>query len=145
MLRNPGGNAAAIAGVFHDAARGGIDDPAPYHSTNNDKWEGSMNYRAYNLELLSILKSVPSDKMDSFINRYNSQAKNPTVIFGFSVYLGSWGIDRFLLGHTLLGILKLITLGGLGIWTIVDWFLVGGIARDKNIELAREIAKSSGP
>jgi TM2 domain-containing membrane protein YozV len=102
-----------------------------------------MNNQAYNLELLSIMKSLPSDKMDGFISRYNSQAKNPTVVFGFSVYLGSWGIDRFILGHTLLGILKLITLGGLGIWTIVDWFLVAGIARDKNIELARGIAASS--
>lgn len=101
-----------------------------------------MNFTAYNLELLSIMKSIPHDQMDSFINRYNSQAKNPTVIFGLSVYLGSLGIDRFVLGHTLLGVLKLITLGGLGIWTIVDWFVVAKIAREKNIELARSIAQS---
>jgi TM2 domain-containing membrane protein YozV len=103
----------------------------------------NMNYRAYNLELIAIVKSVPDDEKDSFANRFNSQAKNPTVIFGLSIYLGSLGIDRFVLGHTLLGILKLITLGGLGIWTIVDWFLVAGIAREKNIELARSIAKTS--
>jgi TM2 domain-containing membrane protein YozV len=102
-----------------------------------------MNFRAYNLELLAVIESLPQGKMESFINRYNSQAKNPTAIFGFSTFLGSFGIDRFVLGHTLLGILKLITLGGFGIWTIIDWFLVAGIARDMNIELAKSIAKSS--
>lgn len=102
-----------------------------------------MNNQAYNLELLSIMKTVPPTQLDSFIGRFNAQAKNPTAIFGFSVFLGNWGIDRFVLGHVLLGILKLITLGGLGIWTIVDWFLVGGIAREMNIELARNIARSS--
>ncbi|MGH6988616.1 MAG: TM2 domain-containing protein [Stellaceae bacterium] len=102
-----------------------------------------MNYRAYNLELMNIVGTVPHDKLDNFVNRYNSQAKNPTVIFGLSIYLGSLGVDRFVLGHTLLGVLKLITFGGLYIWTIVDWFIVAGIARDQNIELARNIAKSS--
>jgi TM2 domain-containing membrane protein YozV len=102
-----------------------------------------MNNSAYNLELLAIVRSVPADRMDSFVSRYNSQAKNPTAIFGFSVYLGSLGVGRFLLGYTLLGILKLITFGGFGVWSLVDLFLVAGIARRQNIDLAKAIAASS--
>ena len=99
-----------------------------------------MNNLAYTTELLGIFNSVPDDKKNEFLTRFNTQAKNPTAIFGFSVYLGFLGIDRFVLGDVGLGVLKLLTGGGLYIWYIIDLFIVAGRARQKNIELARQIA-----
>jgi len=42
------------------------------------------------------------------------------VLFHLSFWLGFLGIDRFYAGKTGSGILKLITMGGIGIWWIMD-------------------------
>ncbi|HOI10002.1 MAG TPA: NINE protein [Myxococcota bacterium] len=41
-----------------------------------------------------------------------------------SLFLGGLGIDRFYLGYTGLGVLKLLTGGGCGIWWLIDLILV---------------------
>jgi len=60
--------------------------------------------------------------------------KDPTITIIISLLAGTLGIDRFYLGNIGLGIGKLLTFGGLGIWTIVDWFLVMKKAREINFE-----------
>jgi len=36
---------------------------------------------------------------------------------------GSIGVDRFMRGQVGLGILKIITMGGVGVWSLVDWIV----------------------
>lgn len=62
------------------------------------------------------------------------QFKDPTISLIVSLVAGTFGIDRFIIGDTGLGIGKLLTCGGLGIWTIVDWFLIMDATRQKNTE-----------
>jgi TM2 domain-containing membrane protein YozV len=62
------------------------------------------------------------------------QLKDPTTSLIISVVGGSFGIDRFMIGDTGMGIGKLLTCGGLGIWAIVDWFMIQGATREKNYE-----------
>ena len=62
------------------------------------------------------------------------QFKDPTISLIISLIGGSLGIDRFFIGDTGLGVGKLLTCGGLGIWSIVDWFLIMGATRDKNFQ-----------
>ncbi|MCT4614983.1 MAG: NINE protein [Marinifilaceae bacterium] len=39
-------------------------------------------------------------------------------------FLGVFGVHRFYTGHTLIGVLQLITFGGCGIWTIIDLIVI---------------------
>ena len=50
--------------------------------------------------------------------------KSKTTALILSILLGELGIDRFYLGYTGLGILKLITAGGFGIWWLIDLILI---------------------
>jgi TM2 domain-containing membrane protein YozV len=65
------------------------------------------------------------------------QFKDPTTSIIVSIIAGHFGIDRFLIGDTGLGIGKLLTCGGLGIWTIIDWFLIMPDTREKNMQKIR--------
>jgi TM2 domain-containing membrane protein YozV len=62
------------------------------------------------------------------------QLKDPTTSLIISLLAGSLGIDRFMIGDTGLGVGKLLTCGGMGIWTIIDWFMIQKATREKNME-----------
>ncbi len=54
----------------------------------------------------------------------------PALLLCF--FLGALGIHRFYVGKIGTGILQLITLGGLGIWTLVDFIILAtGNFKDK--------------
>lgn len=60
--------------------------------------------------------------------------KSPTTVLLVSIFLGALGIDRFILGQKVAGVLKLITGGGCGIWTIIDWFTSADRTRAYNVK-----------
>ena len=66
--------------------------------------------------------------------------KDPTTLLLISVFLGTLGIDRFMLGDTGMGVLKLLTAGLCGILTIIDWFCISDKAKEYNFVKFMELA-----
>lgn len=62
-----------------------------------------------------------------------TELKDPTTLLLISIFLGSLGIDRFMLGDTGMGVLKLLTGGCCGILTIIDWFSIQKKTKDLNL------------
>lgn len=65
--------------------------------------------------------------------------KDPQTSLLISIFVGAYGIDRFYIGDTGLGVGKLLTCGGLGIWAIIDWFNIQSATRNKNFEKIQNI------
>lgn len=63
-----------------------------------------------------------------------AQAKDPTISIILSIIVGSLGIDRIYIGDIGLGILKLITCGGCGVWWLIDLFLIMDATKQKNLQ-----------
>ena len=53
-----------------------------------------------------------------------SYSKSQKTAFLLSLFLGGLGIDRFYLGYTYIALLKIFTLGGLGVLYMADLFLI---------------------
>lgn len=58
--------------------------------------------------------------------------KDPTTLLLISIFVGGLGIDRFMLGDTGMGVLKLLTGGCCGVLAIIDWFTISKKAKETN-------------
>ena len=82
-------------------------------------------------DVKTILENMSEDKQAALAM---AEFKDPTISLIISLLGGGLGIDRFYIGDTGLGIAKLLTCGGLGIWSIIDWFLIMGAVHEKNFQ-----------
>lgn len=59
----------------------------------------------------------------AFRNRFDVST-NWLALLLLAIFLGEFGVDRFYTGKVGTGILKLITLGGCGIWWLIDIIMI---------------------
>jgi TM2 domain-containing membrane protein YozV len=62
-----------------------------------------------------------------------ASSKSRTVAALLAFFLGVIGVHRFYVGKTGTGIAQILTLGGLGLWTFIDFILIlVGAFKDKD-------------
>lgn len=87
-------------------------------------------------------KELSNDEQMRFDVQYGTRRKDHNFALVLSIIGGTLGLDRFYIGDVGLGIAKLLTLGGLFIWTLIDLFLIMDATRLKNSELMRQVRDS---
>lgn len=60
------------------------------------------------------------------------QTKTPTNMLLISIFLGGWGVDRFMMDQVGMGVLKLLTGGVCGVLWLVDVIQISGKVREDN-------------
>lgn len=71
------------------------------------------------------------DKMNVLLEKQSFT--NPHMVLLISILFGVFGSDRFINGDIWIGLGKLLTLGGLGIWAVIDWFRIMDAVKRKNM------------
>lgn len=74
-------------------------------------------------EKLSLKEKVALKVVAQKMKKQSSESsggKSQVVAFILAFFLGGLGIHRFYLGYTTAGVIQLLTLGGFGIWALID-------------------------
>lgn len=71
-------------------------------------------------------RMVKSNTHQSYADNYFNKRKGNHfgMVFMSSLFLGAIGVDRFMMNHRWLGLLKMATLGCVGLWWILDLILL---------------------
>jgi hypothetical protein len=90
------------------------------------------------VEMAMMTQGLSDTQKALFQTQYQGEKKDPGVCVILALFL----FDRFWLGDIGLGILKYITLGGCGIWGLIDLFTASGRCNEYNRQKAAEIIQA---
>ncbi|MBS1917631.1 MAG: TM2 domain-containing protein [Bacteroidetes bacterium] len=63
-------------------------------------------------------------KITKALASYGDGGKSQVAAALLCAFLGDFGVHRFYLGYTWQGIVQILTLGGLGIWALIDFIRI---------------------
>ena len=102
--------------------------------TNAQQWL-ALNAKYLPVEQIQYIRQRLENLSEEEVQMlYTLNFQDPTLVLLISLVTGALSVDRFLLGQIGLGIAKLLTFGGCGIWTIIDWFLIMDATRQSNVQ-----------
>lgn len=84
-------------------------------------------------------QGLTTEELQILNSEMNKKQKASGVTWLLWFFTGGLGGHRFYLGKTGTGVAMLFTLGGFGIWTLVDLFLLSGMIKETNDKIENEI------
>ncbi|MCR5914670.1 NINE protein [Corynebacterium sp. zg254] len=89
-------------------------------------------------------QSVDPLRLQKAQMEYDDRKKNPLVMWLLWLFLGTVGAHRYYLGNIVYAVFMTLTLGGFGLWTLIDAFFIAFEMRRKNRAIRAEIFAANG-
>lgn len=80
-------------------------------------------------------QDLTSQELQLLASEMDNRKKSTATTWILWFFLGNIGAHRYYLGKIGTGVAMTLTFGCLGIWTIIDIFLINGMINKKNIEI----------
>ena len=100
-------------------------------------------YRELTGQRLGLFKSLALKTIQKKLRRsapFRAQGQSQLIAAILVIFIGTLGVHRFYLGYTWQGIVQLFTIGGLGIWWLVDMIrIITGDLKPKDGEYAETL------
>ncbi len=115
-----------VAKVNENLVASTTNDPNVYTSQQTNNWYSSPVQKNSNTQNDSktIVKQSTTNTESTASENTKSSDKSWIAALLLCIFLGELGVHRFYLGYTWQGIVQLLTLGGLGIWTLIDFIRI---------------------
>lgn len=100
------------------------------------------------MDNLALKNGLSNQQLAMVQSEMEHKKKSTTVLYLLWLFTGGIGGHRYYLGDVGRGVAMTLTLGGLGIWALIDVFFIGARLREKNemkeLEIIQRVRGMSG-